>query len=170
MRPESEQIFYNAYSDEGNRSYMLRSGIREESKKPKSCLMAKQRAGQLAYAQTIPAHRLTTPLRLLRSSDRFLQRRMSLLPLPQKIYLNRPLRFLRILRRKCYCLNGLTNVEVARHEGYRHRKSVRPRLTSGSYIFINFCLVKLRKQPHFEKNSAGMEDGEGRLRKGISET
>ena len=40
----------------------------------------------------------------------------------------------------------------------------------GSYIFINFRLVKLRKQPYFDKDSAGMEDGEGRLRKGISET
>ena len=170
MRPESEQILYNAYSDEGNRSSMLRSGIWEESKKPKSCLKAKRRAGQLAYAQTIPAHRLTTPLRLLRSSDRFLQRRMSLLPLPQKAYLNRPLRFLDCTNRKCYCLNRLKNIEVARLEDYRHRKSVRPRLTFGSYIFINFCLEKLRKQPHFDKDSAGMEDGEERLRKGISET
>ena len=39
-----------------------------------------------------------------------------------------------------------------------------------SYIFTDFRLEKLRKQPHFEKNSAEMEDGEGRLRKGISET
>ena len=31
----------------------------------------------------------------------------------------------------------------------------------GSYIFINFRLVKLRKQPYFDKDSAGMEDGEG---------
>ena len=30
------------------------------------------------------------------------------------MYSNRPLRFLRILRRKCYCLNRLINVEVAR--------------------------------------------------------
>ena len=96
-------MFWKSYSDEGNRRYMLRSGIWEESKKPKSCLRAKRRAGQLADAQTIPAHRLTTPLRLLRSSDRFLQRRMSLLPLPQKVYLNRPRRFLRIPRQKCYC-------------------------------------------------------------------
>ena len=149
---------------------MLRSGIWEESKKPKSCLRAKRRAGQLAYAQTIPAHRLTTPLRLLRSSGRFLQRRMSLLPLPQKVYLNRPLRFLDCTNRKCYCLNRLKNIEVARLEDYRHRKSVRPRLTSGSYIFTDFRLEKLRKQPYFEKNSGGMEDGEGRLRNGISET
>ena len=70
---------------------MLRSGIWEGSKNPKSCLRAKRRAGQLADAQTIPAHRLTTPLRLLRSSDRFLQRRMSLLPLPQKVYSSRAL-------------------------------------------------------------------------------
>ena len=101
-RPEAGQIFSNTYSDEGNRRYMLRSGIWEESKNPKSCLRAKRRAGQLAYAQTIPAHRLTTPLRLLRSSVRFLQRRMSLLPLPQKVYLNQPLRFLPYSTRKCY--------------------------------------------------------------------
>ena len=30
-------------------------------------------------------------------------------------------------------------------------KVFRPRLTSGSYIFTDFCLEKLRKQPHFEK-------------------
>ena len=148
-------MFWKSYSDEGNRRYMLRSGIWEGSKNPKSCLRAKRRAGQLAYAQTIPAHRLTTPLRLLRSSDRFLQRRMSLLPLPQKVYLNCPLRFLRILRRKCYCLNGLTNVEVARHEGYRHRKTVRPRLTSGSYIFINFRLEKNQKTAPFREKFCG---------------
>ena len=37
-------------------------------------------------AQTSPAHRLTTPLRLLRSSDRFLQSHISLLsPFPESI-------------------------------------------------------------------------------------
>ena len=65
---------------------MLRSGIWEESKNPKSCLMAKRRAGQLAFAQTIPARRLTTPLRLLRSSDRFLQSHISRLsPFPESV-------------------------------------------------------------------------------------
>ena len=116
-------MFWKSYSDEGNRRYMLRSGIWEGSKNPKSCLMAKRRAGQLAYAQTIPAHRLTTPLRLLRSSVRFLQRRMSLLPLPQKVYLNRPLRFLLCLNGKCYCLNRLINAVMARLEGFPLRKS-----------------------------------------------
>ena len=62
------------------------------------------------------------------------------------------------------------NVEVARLVGYWLRKAFRPRLTSGSYIFINFRLKKTRKQPYFDKDSAGMEDGEGRLRKGISGT
>ena len=62
------------------------------------------------------------------------------------------------------------NAEVAQLEDYRLRKDFRPRLTSGSYIFINFRLEKLRKQPYFYKDSAGMEDGEGRLRKEISET
>ena len=117
------RMFWKSYSDEGNRRYMLRSGIWEESKNPKSCLGAKRRAGQLAYAQTIPAHRLTTPLRFLRSSDRFLQRRISLLPLPQKVYLNRPLRFLGYTKGKCYWLNRLINVEVARLGGFSLRKS-----------------------------------------------
>ena len=62
------------------------------------------------------------------------------------------------------------NAVMARLEGYRIRKPFRPRPTFGSYIFTDFRLEKLRKQPHLEKISAGMEDGEGRLRKGISET
>ena len=130
---------------------MLRSGIWEGSKNSKSCLRAKWRAGQLADAQTSPAHRLTTPLRLLRSSDRFLQRRMSLLPLPQKVYLNRPLRFLDCTNRKCYCLNRLINAEVARLKGYRLRKSFWPRLTSGSYIFTDFLSETSGKQQLFRK-------------------
>ena len=134
---------------------MLRSGIWEGSKNPKSCLMAKRRAGQLADAQTIPAHRLTTPLRLLRSSGRFLQRRMSLLPLPQKVYLNRPLRFLGYTKGKCYWLNRLINVEVARLEDYRHRKSFQPRLTFGSYIFTDFLSETFGKQQLFRKPFCG---------------
>ena len=39
-----------------------------------------------------------------------------------------------------------------------------------SYMFTDFRLEKSRKQPYFDKDSAGMEDGEGRLRKGISGT
>ena len=76
--------FRKTYSEEGDSRSIFRSGIWEESKNPKSCLTAKRRAGQLAFAQTIPACRLTTPLRLLRSSDRFLQRRMSLLLPPSE--------------------------------------------------------------------------------------
>ena len=59
---------------------------------------------------------------------------------------------------------------MARLEGYRIRKPFRPRPTFGSYIFTDFRPEKLRKQTYFDKDSAGMEDGEGRLRKGISET
>ena len=40
---------------------------------------------------------------------------------------------------------------MARLEDYQDQKSFRPRLTSGSYIFINFRLEKNRKQPYFEK-------------------
>ena len=49
-------------------------------------------------------------------------------------------------------------------------EAFRPRLTSGSYIFIKFPLEKKQKTTPFRENSAWMEDGEGRLRKGISET
>ena len=59
---------------------------------------------------------------------------------------------------------------MARLEGFQIRKAFRPRLTFESYIVINFRLEKLRKQPYSDNDSAGMEDGEGRLRKGISET
>ena len=136
-------MFWKSYSDEGNRRYMLRSGIWEESKNSKSCLRAKRRAGQLADAQTIPAHRLTTPLRLLRSSDRFLQRRMSLLPLPQKVYLNHPLRFLDCINRKCYCLNRLTNSVMARLRAFRLQKP------SGRALLLEaiYSLTSVLKSP-----------------------
>ena len=146
---------------------MLRSGIWEGSKNPKSCLMAKWRAGQLAYAQTIPAHRLTTPLRLLRSSVRFLQRRMSLLPLSQKAYLNRPLRFLDCTNRKCYCLNRLINAEVARLEDYQDQKFFRPRLTFESYIFIKFRLEKTENSPTSRKFLRGWRMTRGAFGRGL---
>ena len=122
---------------------MLRSGIWEESKKPKSCLRAKRHAGQLADAQTIPAHRLTTPLRLLRSSDRFLQRRMSLLPLPQKVYLNRPLRFLHCLNGKCSCLNG------PKTQKWRGLKDIGCEKPSGRALLLEaiYSLTSVLKNP-----------------------
>ena len=36
-----------------------------------------------------------------------------------------------------------------------------------SYIFSDFRLVKPRKQPYFDKDSAGMEDGEGAFERGL---
>ena len=140
-------MFWKSYSDEGNRRYMLRSGIWEGSKNSKSCLMAKRRAGQLAFAQTIPEHRLTTPLRLLRSSDRFLQRRMSLLPLPQKVYFNQLLRFLACTNGKCYGPNRLKTWQMARLGGYRLRKSFRRARCLGSYIFTDVRLENPENSP-----------------------
>ena len=115
-------MFWKSYSDEGNRSYMLRSGIWEESKNPKSCLTAKRRAGQLAFAQTIPAHRLTTPLRLPRSSDRFLQSHISLLsPSPESVL--QPSAPLPAHSRTEVLLPKLAeNAEVARLVGFRYEK------------------------------------------------
>ena len=46
------------------------------SKGLKKCLNAKRHSGQLAFAQTIPSHRLTTFFHPLRSSSRFLQSHM----------------------------------------------------------------------------------------------
>ena len=65
---------------------MLRSGIWEESNWSKRGLKAKRRAGQLADAHTIPAHRLTTSFRPVRYSNRFLQSHISRLsPSPESI-------------------------------------------------------------------------------------
>ena len=95
---------------------------------------------------------------------------MSLPSLPQKVYSNRPLRFLRISTENVTALNGLKS---AGWRGLRDIASEKPsgRATAcGSYIVPNFWLEKVRKQPYFEKNSVGMEDGDRRLRKGISES
>ena len=138
---------------------MLRSGIWEESKNPKSCLIAKRRAGQLAYAQTIPAHRLTTPLRLLRSSSRFLQRRMSLLPLPQKVYFNQLLRFLACTNGKCYGPNRLKTWQMARLEGYRLQKAFWPRQLPLAAIYsLTSCSKPPKISSCLESLSAGVED------------
>ena len=59
------------------------------------------------------------------------------------------------------------NAEVARLEDYQDQKSFRPRLTSGSYIFINFCLGKNRKQPHFEKILWGWRMARGAFGRGL---
>ena len=102
---------------------MLRSGIWEGSKNPKSCLMAKRRAGQLAYAQTIPAHRLTTPLRLLRSSGRFLQSHISRLsPFPESV-LQPSAPLPAHSRIEVLLPKQAENAEVARLEGFPLRKS-----------------------------------------------
>ena len=102
---------------------MLRSGIWEESKNPKSCLIAKRRAGQLAYAQTIPAHRLTTPLRLLRSSDRFLQSHISRLP-PSPESVLQPSAPLPAHSLTAVLLpKWAENAVMARLEGFRYEKS-----------------------------------------------
>ena len=108
-------------------------------------------------AQTSPARRLTTSLRLLRSSDRFLQSHISRLsPSPESVL--QPSAPLPVpSQTEVLLTKQAENVEVARLVGYWLRKAFRPRLTSGSYIFINFRHVKPRKQPHFKKNSAGME-------------
>ena len=121
-------------------------------------------------AQTSPARRLTTPLRLLRSSDRFLQSHISLLSSSSESVLQSSAPLPAHSQTEVLLPKWAENAVMARLEGYRLRKSFRPRLAFGSYIFINFRLEKSRKQPHFNKNSAGMEDGEGRLRKGISKT
>ena len=50
---------------------------------------------------------------------------------------------------------------MARLEGLSITEAFWPRLTSGSYIFTDFRLEKLRKQPYFEGNSAGWRRARG---------
>ena len=59
---------------------------------------------------------------------------------------------------------------MAQLVGFRYENPSGCATLTEAYKFINFRLEKLRKQPHFEKDSARMKDGDGRLRKGISET
>ena len=130
---------------------MLRSGIWEESKNPKSCLIAKRRAGQLAYAQTIPAHRLTTPLRLLRSSGRFLQSHISRLsPFPESV-LQPSAPLPAHSQTEVLLPKWAENAVMARLEGFQIRKAFRPRLTSGSYIFTGSLSETSGKQQLFRK-------------------
>ena len=94
------------------------------------------------FAQTSPARRLTTSLcpedfqRILPKSH------LPAVPFPQKVYSNCPLRFLGCTNGKCYCLNRLKNVEVARLEGYRHRKAFRPRLLPFAAIYSLTSVLK----------------------------
>ena len=63
------------------------------------------------------------------------------------------------------------NAVMARLESYRLRKAFRPRLLSLTAIYLLTSVLKnLENSPISKKISAGMEDGDGRLRKGISET
>ena len=137
---------------------MLRSGIWEESKKPKSCLRAKRRAGQLADAQTIPARRLTTPLRLLRSSDRFLQSHISRLsPSPESVLQPSaplPAHF----QTEVLLTKQTENAEVARLRAFRLQKpSVRALLLEAIYSLAS-CPKLLENSSYFESLSAGVED------------
>ena len=60
---------------------------------------------------------------------------------------------------------------MARLESYRLRKSFQPRPFLLTAIYsLTFCPKLLENSSYFERLSAGMEDGEGRLRKGIRET
>ena len=145
-------MFRQTYSLKEDSRSIFRSGIWEESKNPKSCLIAKRRAGQLAYAQTIPAHRLTTPLRLLRSSDRFLQSHISLLsPSPESVLQpSAPLpahSLTEVLLPK-----WAENAVMARLESYRLRKSFRPRLLSLTAIYsLTSVLKNLENSPISKK-------------------
>ncbi len=121
-------------------------------------------------AQTIPARCLTTSLCPSRFSADSSKVTSPGCPLPQKVYSSRLLRFLRIPRRKCHCPKQSCKVQFGAACRLSIAKVFWPRRTSGSYIFTGFRLENPRKQPYFEKNSAGMEDGDGRLRKGIRET
>ena len=53
------------------------------------------------------------------------------------------------------------NAATARLVDFRYEKSSGRALLTEAYKFINFHFEKIRKQPHFKKNSAGMEDGGG---------
>ena len=161
-------MFWKSYSDEGNRRYMLRSGIWEESKNSKSCLRAKRRAGQLADAQTIPAHRLTTSFRSVRYSNRFLQSHISRLSPSTESVLQPSAPLPAHSLTEVLLPKWAENAVMARLESYRLRKSFRSRLLSFSAIYsLTSGLEKPENSPISRKILRGWRMARGAFGRGL---
>ena len=94
------------------------------------------------FAQTSPARRLTTPLRLLRSSDRFLQSHISRLsPSPESV-LQPSAPLPAHSQTEMLLTKQAENAVMARLEGYRHRKAFRPRLLPSAAIYSLTSVLK----------------------------
>ena len=141
-----------------------------KSNRPKSCLRTKQHGEQLASLRQVSPHCLTTSLRPQDFQQILPKSHLPAVSFPQKAYSNRPLRFLRISCRKCYCPKQAVKRNWRGLRAFRCESLPAAPASCGSYIFTDIRFEKPRKQPHFEKDSAGMEEGDGRLRKEISET
>ncbi len=141
-----------------------------KSNRPKSCLRANRRAGKLALLRQVPARRLTTSLRPQDFQRIPPKSHLPAVPFPRKYA--QTIRFA-----SCVFPNGsviaLNRLKCTTGAAWRlsSAKVFRPRLFLVAAIYsLTSGLKKPRKQPHFEKDSAGMEDGGGRLRKEISES
>ena len=93
-------------------------------------------------AQTSPARRLTTPLRLLRSSDRFLQSHISRLPPSPESVLQPSAPLPAHSLTEVLLPKWAENAVMARLESYRLRKAFRPRLLSLTAIYSLTSVLK----------------------------
>ena len=105
------------------------------SKGLKKCLNAKRHSGQLAFAQTIPSHRLTTFFHSLKKFQR-------IPPKSHGPHLSALRKFIQSVRFASFALpvgssvkqNRRENRETARLEGLTHSKAFRPRLCFSQLI------------------------------------
>ena len=122
-------------------------------------------------AQTSPARRLTTSLCPLRFSADSSKVTSPGCPLSPESILKPSAPLPAHSLTEVLLPKWAENAVMARLESYRLRKSFRPRLLSLTAIYsLTSVLKNLENSPISKKISAGMEDGDGRLRKGISET
>ena len=106
-------------------------------------------------AQTIPARRLTTSLRPLRFSADPSKVTSSGCLLPQKVYSDRPLRFLRILRRKCHCPKQAVKRNWRGLWAFGCENFPAAPTSCSSYIFTDFRLEKAQETAPFRERFCG---------------
>ena len=119
------------------------------------------------FAQTSPARRLTTSLCPLRFSADSSKVTSPGCPLSPESILQPSAPLPAYSQTEVLLTKQADKRRSGAALGLSDMKPFQPRLTSGSYIFINFRLKKTRKQPHFEKILRGWRMARGAFGRGL---
>ena len=111
-----------------------------------------------------PLNNISLPLRFSADSSKVISPGCLL---PQKVYSNRPLRFLGCTKGKCYRLNRLINVEVARLGDFPLRKSSGRALLLEATYSLTSVLKKLENSPISTKILRGWRMARGAFGRGL---